>query len=236
MTQFNPPTFGQPIQPVVPERTSPLAILGLVFGILGFCTAGLLGVVGLILGIVAIVGINKSQGRLGGSGLAIATIVVSAFSLVVGCAILPGLLLPALGKARMTAQNLKSKTMLNQLNATLLVYATDHNDRLPPADDWLNALQTVDPNASALADSVQSRLPGRAYAMNRNLDGLKLSAIKDPAHTVLLFEVGPGAPLAGGQELMPQRPRFAQGYLVLFADGTVDNVKAADTNTLIWSP
>jgi hypothetical protein len=68
MTQFNPPTFGQPIKPVVPHRTSPLAITGLILGIFGFCTGGLLGLVGLILGIVAIVSINKSQGLIGGSG------------------------------------------------------------------------------------------------------------------------------------------------------------------------
>jgi hypothetical protein len=236
MDQSNPPTFGQPIQAAMPEKTSTLAIVGLILGILGFCTGGLLGLVGLILGIIAIVSINKSQGRIGGSGLAIATIVVSAFSLVVGCAILPGLFLPALGKARLNAQNLKSQAMLQQLNGAILIYAADHNDQLPPSNDWLAALQTVSPQASTFADSVTSKTPSRAYAMNTNLDGVKLSAIPNANRTVVLFEVGPGAPLAGGEELLPAQPRFSQGYLILFADGHTENVKPANVNTLVWSP
>jgi hypothetical protein len=162
--------------------------------------------------------------------------VVSSFSLVIGCAILPGLFLPALAKARIGARAAKSQHMLKQLNGAVLVYAADHDDRLPPVDDWLNALKTIDPQAPILADSIDSQTAGRVYAMNSKLEGKRLSAIQQPDRTVLLFEVGAGAPFAGGPELVPQRSRFPGGHLVLFADGSIEFVNPADMNTLVWSP
>ena len=70
--------------PVAAPKTSGMAIASLVCGILGFCTAGIGGLVGLVLGIVAIAKINASNGALGGRGLSVAGIIVSALGLVVG--------------------------------------------------------------------------------------------------------------------------------------------------------
>ena len=64
-----------------PERTSVMAVLSLVFGILGCCTV-VTAPVGLILGIFSVIGINKSKGRVGGMGFAIAGIVISILSLL----------------------------------------------------------------------------------------------------------------------------------------------------------
>ncbi len=59
-------------------HTSGMAIASLVLGILGITA-----LLGLILGIVSLVQINRSRGRLRGQGLAIAGICVSAFALLV---------------------------------------------------------------------------------------------------------------------------------------------------------
>ena len=67
-----------------------MAIASLICGILGLCTAGLGAIVGLILGIVALRAINRSQGQVGGKGLAIAGIVVSIVCIFLG-AILIGM-------------------------------------------------------------------------------------------------------------------------------------------------
>ena len=66
-----PTTPGPPGMPHL-ARTSGLAAASLVLGILGFLSCGLTGFVGLVLGIVALVGISRSAGRLRGQGIAVA--------------------------------------------------------------------------------------------------------------------------------------------------------------------
>ena len=63
-----------------PERTSISAILSLVLGLLGCCTA-VTAPIGLLLAIVGIIGIARSQGRVGGMGFAVAGLIVSLLSL-----------------------------------------------------------------------------------------------------------------------------------------------------------
>jgi hypothetical protein len=62
-------------------KTAGLAIASLVAGILGLCTAGLGGIAGLVLGIVALRKIGRSGGALRGRGLAIAGLIVSVCTL-----------------------------------------------------------------------------------------------------------------------------------------------------------
>jgi formylglycine-generating enzyme required for sulfatase activity len=64
-------------------KTSGLAVASLVAGILGLCTAGLGGIAGLILGIVALKKIGHSGGALRGRGLAIAGLIVSVCTVLV---------------------------------------------------------------------------------------------------------------------------------------------------------
>ena len=63
-------------------KTAGLAIASLVAGILGLCTAGLGGIAGLILGIIALKKIGRSGGALRGRGLAIAGLIVSVCTLL----------------------------------------------------------------------------------------------------------------------------------------------------------
>lgn len=72
-----------------PERTSILAILSLVMGVLGCCTF-FTAPIGMLLGIFGLIGISKSEGRVGGKGLAIAGLVVSFLSFVIWGAIYYG--------------------------------------------------------------------------------------------------------------------------------------------------
>jgi len=69
------------------KRTSGLAIASLVLGILGFCCCGpVLGLVGLILGILGLVETGRAGAVVGGRGVAMAGVVVSIFSMVLGVA------------------------------------------------------------------------------------------------------------------------------------------------------
>ncbi len=62
----------------LPPRTSGLAIASLICGVCGLCTCGISSIVGLVLGIIALVQIQKNPRQLTGQGLAIAGLVVSA--------------------------------------------------------------------------------------------------------------------------------------------------------------
>ena len=63
--------------------TSGLAVGSLVCGILGFFTAGITGIVGVVLGHVSLSKIKKSAGTMGGRGLAIGGLVTGYLSCVV---------------------------------------------------------------------------------------------------------------------------------------------------------
>ena len=198
--------FALPAGMVVPllavpaeTKTSGFAITSLVLGILGIC--GITALVGLIMGVVALVKINRSGGRLQGQGLAIAGICVSAFMLLVSIPFMAGLTLPALARARHRAQIFSQSTPqqrmqtiqcvnnMKQLGLAVRVYAVDHNDQLPPAATWCDAIQS---NVGSPKVFQCPSEPGRrcAYAFNTKLNGKKVSEV-DP-QTVVLFESDAG--------------------------------------------
>lgn len=95
MTRMPEATFGMD-EPPMTSRTSVLAVLSLIAGLLsllGCCLIGIspaVGVVGGVLGAIAIFKISSSQGRLGGMGLAIGGVVTSLISVVLGIVIVIG--------------------------------------------------------------------------------------------------------------------------------------------------
>jgi len=72
-----------------PERTSIMAILSLVMGVLGCCVL-VTAPIGLLLGIFGLVVTGKSNGRVGGKGLAIGGIIVSILSMAIWVGIIFG--------------------------------------------------------------------------------------------------------------------------------------------------
>ena len=212
----------------------PLAITSLLLGSLGFCTAGLTGLVGLVLGIVALVRKPPGGGPVRGHGLAVAGLVVSALSLLAGpilAALAASVAIPTLAVAQQTAHNARSMMVLRQLAAATRAYVVQHDQGLPPVEDWVAVL---DAYAGGISTLVSSPDGVRAYAMNRALDGRRIEDIAAPALTVLFFEAEPGGPLAGGPELLPARPGFIEGYAIVFVDGHADNVPRKRIASLVW--
>ncbi|MCH8165764.1 MAG: DUF4190 domain-containing protein [Planctomycetes bacterium] len=236
-----PPITPGEIPTSGPTKTSVMAIASLVLGVLGFCTGGLGGLIGVILGILALVSINKSAGRLGGQGLAIGGIVVSGVGLIAGLivgflAIGPLLLMPSLSAGRQAAQNIVSMNSLRQVGLAAESYAMDYNDYLPRSDDWVDLLDGYVQDADAVVSLSRSPEQGRAYAMNRLLDGLRYADVSDPERTVLFYEAQFGSPLAGGPELLPAQPRHHHGYVIVFVDGHIENVIPEAIDSLVWQP
>jgi len=114
-----------------PGKTCGLAIVSLVLGIVGaLCLGVLAGVPALILGLVASSKIGKSQGTLGGKGLAVGGIVLGGLS-VLTTAVLVGLMLPAVQQARGAAREAVCRNNLKQIGMAMSMYAVQYGDHLP---------------------------------------------------------------------------------------------------------
>ncbi len=235
ISSVSPPSSVEAIQP--PKRCG-LATGSLVLGVLGIVPCGVFGVIGLPLGITAVVKIGRSNGRLKGNGLAIAGISCSTAALLalVIQLILIGLLLPALGAARTSARQVMALNQARQLAMAATLYATDHDDRYPSADNWVQVFLDKGLIVEETLVSPFAMEDGRAFAMNAKLGDLRVADITYPARTVLFFECAADSPLAGGPELFPTRPRSQIGYLVAFADGHVEQTPLEKIDLLLWDP
>ena len=112
-------------------RTSGLAIAALVVGILALC-GGILALPGLILGIASLVQVNRSEGRLGGRGMAWSAIGLSLVGIVVfGFFTMGVILYPVFARAREAARKATCLANMKQIGLATLMYAQDYDGALP---------------------------------------------------------------------------------------------------------
>ncbi|MFO1514544.1 MAG: DUF4190 domain-containing protein [Verrucomicrobiota bacterium] len=218
--------------PPPPARTSRLAITSLMLGILGIFSCGITAVVGLVLGIVSLVQISKSQGRLKGQGLAIGGIVASALFLFVA----PAMLLPALAKAKAKTQNINCMNNVKQITLAVVIHAQSNSNACPPMATWCDAIQTEVGSERVFQCPAGDKNHRCHYAFNGRLEGANLNQIGNPAQTVLVFETEGGWNLSGGSELLPHKSRHGRGVAVGFVDGHVEMVLESRLPQLQWEP
>ena len=115
-------------------RTSGLAIAAFVLGILSIFTLGLTIIPAIILGIVGIVVIEKSGGRLTGRVFAILGIVLPVFAF---CAMFV-ILMPALSRAREQGKRVVCHGNLKQLTLAWIMYSDENDARI------VNAVAGID--------------------------------------------------------------------------------------------
>jgi prepilin-type processing-associated H-X9-DG protein len=227
---------GQPQAATAPPKTSGMAVTSLVLGCLGLLTCGVTALVGLVLGIIALVRINKSEGRLGGQNLALAGTIVSA-ALLLLVPIFAAMTLPALAKAKAKASGIRCMNNVKQLNLALMMYATDNNDRFPAGTNWCEALGPYLGHSTNALVCPQGTPNQRChYALNAQLVGRGIKAIQVPAQTVLIFECDGGWNVSGGRELLPAKPRHNGAYVLGFADGHAEMGRSARLEQLRWEP
>jgi prepilin-type processing-associated H-X9-DG protein len=214
-------------------KTSGLAIASLVLGILGFFTCGIGAIVGLILGIMAMSQVKKSNGLIGGYGIALAGTIISAvFLLMIPLDL--AMLLPALSKAKQRAQTINCVNNMKQLALAARIYSGDHGDHFPPAATWCDAIK---PNVgSERVFQCPAGDPNQRchYGYNARLDGVDEKTINPD--TVLFFEIAGGWNVNGGPELMLRKSRHGRTYVVAFADGSVQQMSADRLASLRWNP
>jgi len=227
------PATAGPV-PAAPQKTSGLAIASLVLGILGFCTYGITALVGLILGIVSLKKIKRSNGTIGGRGLAIAGISVSGASFVfVG--LLAAMLIPALSTAREKAKRVQCLSNLKQIGMAMAVYNDDNNQKLPVATQWGDLLKTYVSGSDKIYRCSSDQSGGYSYAFNANLSGS--SAWQGPDSDLVVALDAPrgwNATVTGPADVPPSPHK--DGYNVLFTDGHVEFVIKSRLPQLHWKP
>jgi hypothetical protein len=115
--------------PVQRQETAGLAITAFVLALCGLLFPPL-AIVGLILGIIALARGTPAR------TLAIGSIVIAPVALLV-CMTMIGIMLPALGQARLEAQKVKSGVQLRVIGQALVLYAQDNRGWYPEAGaDW----------------------------------------------------------------------------------------------------
>lgn len=150
-----PPPYGQPHLPA-----PGIAITAMILGILAIVTSPLLifGVVAIILGLIAV---NQTGGATGrqGRGFAIAGVAMGSASLLLGVVVAIGILLPALGAARRTAQRMQSATQLRGMHQGMFTYANSNKEKFPGLNSRgqiiLNSMSET--GSSGDGDTVEAR-------------------------------------------------------------------------------
>jgi prepilin-type processing-associated H-X9-DG protein len=223
---------------VTSAKTSGLAIASLVSGILGMVTCGLMVLisapVGLILGLVAMNKIGKSQGSLRGRGLALAGVITSCVSLLL-LPVMAALLLPALVAAKQKAQTINCVTNVKQLSLALRVYANGNQHHYPAATNWCDAIQADVGTPKPFHCPADFSNGRSSYAFNAQLAGAEADQVNP--ETVMIFEADGGWNVSGGPELLPAKPRHGRNTVVVgFADGHVESVTESRLGQLRWKP
>ena len=122
-------------QPSGKPKSSGLALAAMIIGIASFpllCLLGLgvlTGILAVVLGIIALVSINKNPTQ-GGKGLAITGIVTGGIAVVL-TPLLIAILLPSLGKARELSQRSVCAANIRGIMQSMVVYSSDNSDYYP---------------------------------------------------------------------------------------------------------
>ncbi len=211
-------------------KTSGFAITALVLAILSLFTCGLLILPALIFGIIAMVKIEKSGGKLKGKGFAITGLVTPA--IIFPMAMMLGILMPAIGKTRQLAQRIHCQANVKGLGCAMQVYANDYNEKYPASLQWCDLLIKYEDVQKAQFNCAAAEKGTCNYAMNKNIEKF---GVASPAQMVLLFESKPGWNQAGGLELLTTDNHCGEGCNILFNDGHTEFVKRADLNNLLWT-
>lgn len=221
-------------------KTSGMAIASLVLGLVGFC--GVTAIMGMILGLVSIIKIGKSNGQLKGKGLAIAGMIVSSVMFIVFLGAAAGVLLPALSKAKYQRQYQRQYDRpqysdcggnVKKIALAIRLYADEHEGKCPPAAQWCD---DVLPNLEGkhIFQCPQRRGGEGAYGFNAKLAGRTLSAI--PPDTVMIFETDKGWNTTGGADAVITQPPHGRKFTFGLADGSIREVTKEELSELRWEP
>lgn len=211
------------------RRLSPWASAALIASLGGVVTFGLASVLGLLLGVVALIHAKASRGRYRGQSLAIVSLVISVATI--------GLWTPPLLRARAKALQASCFSNIDQLALACIMYREENDGHYPFAHNWCDATFTYNKTEDVYVCPARPR-QRCGYAYNTALSGIHNDDVRSPAGTVLLFDARGGWNNFGGADLVDyrhigyDRERCAN---MAFADGGRKRVSQDDTS-VAWDP
>jgi hypothetical protein len=225
------PSRLPPVRPP-PAKNSGQAVASLILGILALPTCGITALAGLPLGILALKKIKRSQGQLGGRGLATAGLCLSGV-LVLLLPITLAALMPKIAQERNQGKMVNCRNNLRQLGMAMRMYANDQSDRFALASNWCDALQGYVATSSAFECPAGRSGLRSHFGYNARLGGLEEDRINPK--TVMFFEIEGGWNISGGPDRALRQPRH---FLinVCYADGSTEQVPAYRLPQLRWDP
>jgi prepilin-type processing-associated H-X9-DG protein len=143
------------------------------------------------------------------------------------------MLLPALARAKSKAQSIQCMNNIKQLNLALIMYANDHGDKFPPADQWCDLIKPYTGGSLTVYHCAAENGQSCSYAFNANLGNRKLTEISSPAQSVLIFSSAEGWNESGGPETATPHRHSGNALSVGFADGHTE-ITRAGRGTLRW--
>lgn len=139
-------------------------------------------------------------------------------------AILAAVLFPVYATSSRGGPNTRCLSNLKQVTLAQLMYASDHDDRLPLASRWYDAVVPVYTKRSDVGCPL-SPDPRYGYAMLERQSGLHTVKVKQPEMEPLLIESVACIPNAHGDESLAPRPgRHKESNMVGYVDGHVKRI------------
>ena len=135
---YGGPMPGQPYGGMPPQRpTSGLAVAALVLGILTLFTAGLTSLPAVICGHLGLSRIKRSNGAVGGTGLAITGLVMGYVMMLFFVGMIVGIALPVFNSVAIKGKQTRCLAQAKQVGLACKLYASDHDGKFPPTLDDL---------------------------------------------------------------------------------------------------
>jgi len=167
-------------------------------------------IAGLICGLIALIYITLSKGRLKGTEKAATSVILSLIYIGLACSIV----IPAILHARFVSQSRICREHLKKLGNSLKIYA-DENGKYPQADKWCDILLQGKYTTQDIFKCPYNKKARCSYAINPDCEP------NSPSDVVLIFESRRGWNSYGGPELLTLDNHGGEGCFILFTDGHV---------------
>ncbi len=200
--------------------TEPESYIGLIILYLSFFTFVIGVPLAFVLGIVSVIRIQISRGRLEGKRFGAVGTIISF--------LLASYFIFVLPRIRCVSPRMVCGSNLSGLGKAMLIYASDYDEKYPTPDKWCDLLIQYGDVTKKQFRCLGNKKERCSYAMNPNCEP------NSPGDTVLLFETKGGWDRSGGPELLTTENHNGYGCIILFNDGYVEFVKREQVGELKW--